>query len=547
MSLPRPSACEYVAWETQPQPLRPVVSPAAPATEPEPEPEPVHTGMQHANAGKAQLSARALPLVLASSAPAVAGAVGWFGLQEPTAAVCRAWRAAALDESCCAELALTRHAAEARWLHGHHSTAASPWRETANQMHRAERGWQNGGACSRQFFSAGTPSLLSLARCRGPGADSTGASSVLASSCFDGRVSMHRVHESRTRQPTVEAFAELWHSPPGGGPAPVDCCAVHAVSREDVLVASGSREQSVKLWRVGAETSESSGLGGIPAAEWAGCGGRVMGVDTDGAMCVAGFQYAAATPPGPRFTSRFAQPEGPDVHGNTPPTAAASVKPLRVWDVSRCGGDAAGGAMKVGLPPRAERHSVACVRWLGNGRVISANIRGYVHAFDLRAPKTLAQTITTNQLGWAVLAMDAGDDAADSVFLSLADQRLVEYDWRRCETPLRSAEVPTRPARSLALDRPRRRLLTGGNEDAVVIRFWDLDRWNAGAADSVGTDPRRLSWEQDGAHDFALCGRPKEGAHSDYVSGVALCGLECWVSASLDGTLRAWQLDRDGK
>ena len=44
----------------------------------------------------------------------------------------------------------------------------------------------------------------------------------------------------------------------------------------------------------------------------------------------------------------------------------------------------------------------------------------------------------------------------------------------------------------------------------------------------------------------ALCGQAMEGAHSDYVSGVALCGLECWVSASLDGTLCAWTLDGNG-
>jgi hypothetical protein len=94
-----------------------------------------------------------------------------------------------------------------------------------------------------------------------------------------------------------------------------------------------------------------------------------------------------------------------------------------------------------------------------------------VHAFDLRAPKTLVQKIATNQHGWAVLAMDAGDDATDSVFLSLADQRLPEYDWRGCEQPLRSAEVPERPARSLALDRRRRRMLTGGSENSGVIRF----------------------------------------------------------------------------
>ena len=372
---------------------------------------------------------------------------------------------------------------------------------------------------------------------------------VIASSCFDGRVRVHRVHESPARQPGVETLTELWHSP-GVGPAPVDCCAVHVCSRkaDDVLVASGSREQSVKLWRV---QQGCSARAEVPAAEWAGCGGRVMSVDTDGRTCVEGFQYAAATPHGPRFVSRFAQQpaaRGQDAHGNTPPTAAASVKPLRVWDIARCGGDVSAGALKVGLPPKAERHSVACVRWLGNSRVISANIRGFVHAFDLRAPKTLVQKIATSQHGWAVLAMDAGDDAADSVFLSLADQRLVEYDWRACEQPLRSAEVPERPARSLALDRHRRRMLTGGNENAGVIRFWDLDRWNA-RADGSGVDPRRHSWEQEGSSrpgarniDEALCTSTMKGAHTDYISGVALCGLECWVSASLDGTLRAWQL-----
>ena len=90
-------------------------------------------------------------------------------------------------------------------------------------------------------------------------------------------------------------------------------------------------------------------------------------------------------------------------------------------------------------------------------------------------------------------------------------------------------------------------MATGGNENAGVVRFWDLDRWDA-RADSSGVDPRRHSWEQEcgrpGAQggDVALCGRPKADAHSDYISGVALCGLECWISASLDGTLRAWQL-----
>lgn len=144
--------------------------------------------------------------------------------------------------------------------------------------------------------------------------------------------------------------------------------------------------------------------------------------------------------------------------------------------------------------------------------------------------------------------MDAGDDVADSVFLSLADQRLLEYDWRGCERPIRSAEVPERPARSLALDRRRRRMLTGGNENAGVIRFWDLDRWNV-AADSSDSDPRRHSWDHEESSksgapytDDALCKGAITNAHTDYVSGVALCGLECWVSASLDGTLRAWQL-----
>ena len=119
------------------------------------------------------------------------------------------------------------------------------------------------------------------------------------------------------------------------------------------------------------------------------------------------------------------------------------------------------GALKLLLPPKRERHSVACVRLLHGGqRVIAANIRGHVHAHDLRQPKTLIQTICSNDLGWAVLAMDAGGDDSPgsdgchggdgSVFLSLADQRLVEYDWRRCESAICSVEVPDRPAVNLA-------------------------------------------------------------------------------------------------
>lgn len=547
-----PLACDYIAWETQPH-LASMATAATSDSQPAQPSEAEPNLLLAANANDSQqLSARALPLVLVYSAPYIAGSIGWFGLQVRCAAVCRSWRDMALDESCCAELALLRHSEEARWLHGHHSATPTcePWQATARLMHHAELGWQNGGGRSKQFFGASGTSVMSIARTRAQGANvGAGAQTVIASSCFDGRVCVHRVHESCTRQPRVEALAELWHSP-GGGPAPVDCCAVHEFSHEkEVLVASGSREQSVKIWRV---KQDGSARADAPVAEWVGCGGRVMGVDTDGTVVVAGFQYAAATPHGSRFTSRFPQqrdPSGQDLHGNTPPIAAASVKPLRVWDIGRCGRacDVVEGSVKVGLPPKSQRHSVACVRWLGNNRVISANIRGFVHAFDLRASKTLVQTITTNQHGWAVLAMDAGYDASDSVFLSLADQRLLEYDWRGFDQPLRSAEVPERPARSLALDRCRRRMVTGGNENAGVVRFWDLDRWNNGT--NYGVDPRRHSWDQhdtprsrvwDG--DEALCSSAMEGAHTDYISGVALCGLECWVSASLDGTLRAWQL-----
>jgi hypothetical protein len=96
--------------------------------------------------------------------------------------------------------------------------------------------------------------------------------------------------------------------------------------------------------------------------------------------------------------------------------------------------------------------------------------------------------------------------------------------------------------RSLAVDRRRQRMITGGNEDNGVVRFWDLGRWrrrqqqqSGGSIDAVAID-----------RTDSLCGQAMEGAHSDYVSGVALCGLECWVSASLDGTLCAWTLDGNG-
>ena len=94
--------------------------------------------------------------------------------------------------------------------------------------------------------------------------------------------------------------------------------------------------------------------------------------------------------------------------------------------------------------------------------------------------------------------------------------------------------------RSLAVDRRRQRMITGGNEDNGVVRFWDLGSWrrqqqSGGSIDTVAID-----------RTDSLCVQAMEGAHSDYVSGVALCGLECWVSASLDGTLRAWTLDGNG-
>eukprot|EP01046_Picozoa_sp_COSAG06_P042858 COSAG06_NODE_5526_length_3423_cov_48.868231_2_plen_373_part_00 len=308
-----------------------------------------------------RLSASALPLVLASDAVAKDA---WLQLR--ATAVCRAWRAAALDESCCAELALGTHEASARWLHdaaadgpeaAQEPEQQRPWLRTVRRMQRAEVGWQRGAGHSRLLHAAhaqlaSPPSILQLARCRGTGADSAGAQTLLATSCFDGRIELHCVRESREDQPTFETVGERRH-----GTGPVDCCSLYAPTTDTLLLASGSREQTVKLWRLddlrvpdggtlllaplaGAgdgDTAHESGPGdsaaaAAPAAEWVGCGGRVMDVDCDGAFCVAGFQYAAATPPGPRFASRFARPEG----SPAPPSAAASVKPLRVWDVTRC-------------------------------------------------------------------------------------------------------------------------------------------------------------------------------------------------------------------
>ena len=341
--------------------------------QPEPEHEPESEHEPRSKQLCAEQSALALPLVLARGGAACRG--GWFSDQVAAASVCRAWRRTVSSEESCSELALARSSEDARRLHAQAgSEQPRPWRWACRQLRRGEAAWQRGPGFSDLIYSEPGKSLLHLAH--SSAAEGDEEATLLATSCFDGCVRAYCLREGGGGAPSCVPQAELVH-----GAGPVDACSVHSDGDAGLVIASGSREQTVKLWRLplplpnGADSEQverqlAETHSAKPAVEWAGLGGRVMAVDTTtcGGFCAAGLQFATLPRP---FTS--------DRHRQGSAPTAASPKPLRVWDVQTSE------ELRLPLPRKPQRHSVACVRCFDEGRtIVASNIRGHCFLYDCK-------------------------------------------------------------------------------------------------------------------------------------------------------------------
>lgn len=323
--------------------------------------------------------------VAGGAIPFVLAAASSIALVGTTAQVCRNWQNAATDESVFQELALSWIPPRQAQLLASYAPSASHqrWRWVCQRLSGFERSWRSGATNVREVSRIELPkSILHLATSNGildPGIVKTSATA-----CFDGKVRIyawrgaHRdFGESQHAQSSLRHLSELTH-----GIGPVDACHICSQGSSDsVLVASGSRDSSVKLWLVSTHDSTSAReceLKSTPHMVWNACGGRVMSVATDGNICVAGMQYSPSSIRQPRSASVGLRSAAGDLDNSTQHMS----RPFQIWSVDTQIELHRG----IALPPRAQCRSVACAELIpgGQGQLATANIGGWVHRFEDR-------------------------------------------------------------------------------------------------------------------------------------------------------------------